>query len=128
MESNTWEGRENLKNTKEAIKEFKKEYRKDMEDVARQERKEETFQQEELPGRFTARTLYGWSDKQYDQEYWRRLERNWRRWKSKKLVRRETMKTILEEEEIKEEKSGVREWTEEDEDEMGNIVDPYYEL
>ena len=128
MESNTWEGRENLKNTKEAIKEFKKEYRKDMEDVARQERKEETFQQEELPGRFTARTLYGWSDKQYDQEYWRRLERNWRRWKSKKLVRRGTMKTILEEEEIKEEKSGVREWTEEDEDEMGNIVDPYYEL
>jgi len=128
VESNTWEGRENLKNTKEAIKEFKKEYRKDMEDVARQECKEETFQQEELPGRFTARTLYGWSDKQYDQEYWRRLERNWRRWKSKKLVRRGTMKTILEEEEIKEEKSGVREWTEEDEDEMGNIVDPYYEL
>jgi len=128
VESNTWEGRENLKNTKEAIKEFKKEYRKDMEDVAWQERKEETFQQEELPGRFTARTLYGWSDKQYDQEYWRRLERNWRRWKSKKLVRRGTMKTILEEEEIKEEKSGVREWTEEDEDEMGNIVDPYYEL
>ena len=34
------------------------------------------------------------------------------------------MKTILEEEE----KSGVREWTEEDEDEMGNMVDQYYEL
>jgi len=26
VESNTWERRENLKNTKEAIKEFKKEY------------------------------------------------------------------------------------------------------
>jgi len=26
VESNTWEGRENLKNTKEAIEEFKKEY------------------------------------------------------------------------------------------------------
>jgi len=38
------------------------------------------------------------------------------------------MKTILEEEEAEEEKSGVREWTEEDEDEMGNIVDPHYEL
>jgi len=25
-ESNTWKGRENLKNTKEAIKEFEKEY------------------------------------------------------------------------------------------------------
>jgi len=26
VESNTWEGRENLKNTKEAIKEFEREY------------------------------------------------------------------------------------------------------
>ena len=43
-------------------------------------------------------------------------------------MKKETMKTILEEEEIKEEKSGVREQTEEDEDEMGNMVDPYYEL
>jgi len=38
------------------------------------------------------------------------------------------MKTISEEKEVEEEKLGVREWTEEDEDEMGNIVDPYYEL
>jgi len=36
-ESNTWEGRENLKNAKEAIEEFEKEYQPDMEDVARQE-------------------------------------------------------------------------------------------
>jgi len=42
-------------------------------------------------------------------------------------VRRETTKTILEEE-VEEEKSGVREWTEEDENEMGDMVDPYYEL
>jgi len=38
------------------------------------------------------------------------------------------METIEEEEEIEEEKSGVREWTEEDDNEMGNMVDPYYEL
>jgi len=39
------------------------------------------------------------------------------------------MKTILEEEEeVEKEKSGVREWTEEDEDEMDDMVDPYYEL
>jgi len=92
--------------------------------VARQEREEGTFQRGELPGKFTAKMLYGWSDRRYDQEYWGRLERNWRRWKGKRPARRETMKTIPEEEE----KSGVREWTEEDEDEMGNMVDPYYEL
>jgi len=95
--------------------------------VAWQEREETTFKHGELPGKFTAKMLYGWSDKQYDQEYWGRLERNWRRWKGKKPTRRGTMKTIPEEE-VEEEKSGVQEWMEEDEDEMGNMVDLYYEL
>ena len=72
------EGRENLKNTKEVIEEFEKEYRQDIEDVMRQKHEEGMFKREELPGRFTARKLFGWSDKRYDQEYWSRLERNWR--------------------------------------------------
>jgi len=38
------------------------------------------------------------------------------------------MKTIPEEEEIKKENSGIQEWTEEDDDEMGNMVDLYYKL
>ena len=97
--------------------------------MVRQERKEGTFQQGELPGKFTAKMLYGWSDKRYNQEYWGRLERNWKRWKGKKPVRKGTMKMILEEEEeIGEENSGVRKWTEEDDNEMGNMVDPYYKL
>ena len=62
-ESDTWEERENLRNAKEAIEEFEKEYRRDTEDVARQECEEGMFQRGELPGRFTARKLYGWSDK-----------------------------------------------------------------
>jgi len=100
-----------------------------MKDVAWQEREEGTFQRRELPGRFMAKKLYRWSDKQYDQEYWGRIERNWRQWKGKKPARREAMKTIPEkEEEIEEEKLGVREWTEEDEDKMGDMVDPYYKL
>ena len=33
-----------------------------------------------------------------------------------------------EEEEIEQEGSGLKEWIEEDDDEMGNICDPYYEL
>jgi len=44
MESDTWEGRENLENAKEAVEEFEKEYQRDIEDVARQEREEGTFQ------------------------------------------------------------------------------------
>jgi len=76
-ESDTWEGRKNLENAKEAI-EVEKEYQRDMEDVAQQEREEGIFRRGELPGRFTAKKLYGWSDKRYDQEYWGRMEKNWR--------------------------------------------------
>jgi len=50
-----------------------------------------------------AKKLYSWSDKQYDQEYWGRMEKNWRQWKGKKPVRRETIKIIPEEEEFEEE-------------------------
>jgi len=69
VESDTWEGRENLKNAKEAIEEFERKYQRDMEDIARQERKEGMFRRRELPGRFMVRKLFGWSDKRYNQEY-----------------------------------------------------------
>ena len=38
------------------------------------------------------------------------------------------METIVEEEEIKKENSEVREWIEEDDNEMDNMIDPCYEL
>jgi len=38
------------------------------------------------------------------------------------------MGTINKEEEIKQENSGVREWTKENDDKMGNMFDPYYKL
>jgi len=43
VQADTWERRENLKNVQEAIKEFKKEYQRDKEDVAQQEYKAGTF-------------------------------------------------------------------------------------
>ena len=59
MESDTWEERENLKNAKEVIEEFEKEYWWDQEDVVRQEQEQEIFEREELPERFTVRKLFG---------------------------------------------------------------------
>jgi len=38
------------------------------------------------------------------------------------------METIVEEEEIKEENSGVREWTKEDNNEIDNMMNPCYKL
>ena len=97
-----------------------------MEDVVRQEYKKGIFRRGELPGRFTARKLFGWSDKQYDQEYWGRLKRNWKRWKGKQP--RRMIEMIEEEEEFEQGDSGLREWTEDDDDKMGNMVDPDYKL
>ena len=71
-----------------------------------------------------AKKLFGWSDKKYDKEYWRRLERNWKRQKGGQPKKRRTKEIIKKEED----ESGVREWTEEDDEEMDNMVDPYYEL
>ena len=126
MESDTWEGRENLGNAKEAIEEFEREYQWDIEEVNQQEREEGIFERGELSGRFMAKKLFGWSDKKYDKEYWGRLERNWRQWKRGQPKKRRTMEMIREEE--KKDKSGIREWIEEDNEKMDNMVDPYYEL
>jgi len=50
-----------------------------MEEINWQEREEGIFKREELPERFMARKLFRWSDKWYNQEYWERLERNWKK-------------------------------------------------
>ena len=109
-ESDIWEEKENLENAKEAIEEYEREYRRDIEDVRRQEKEEGTFQREELPERFIARKLFGWLDKRYDKEYWARLERNWRRWKGERERGQRTMEMIKEEEEEIEQKNlGIKE-------------------
>jgi len=62
----------------ELVKEFEREYqREEEEEVGRQEAKEdrEIFSRE-LPGRYTAKLLYEWSNRKYKQEYWRQMEEN----------------------------------------------------
>jgi len=61
-----WEKETNLKNAKEAVEEYKKEY-------GREERR---MEEEEMLGRFMAKMLYGWDDGKFDWEYLKKLERN----------------------------------------------------
>ena len=79
-EGDTWESRENLKNTGDALKEFEKEYRRDNKEIRQQEKVEDSkdYYRGEFPGRYAARRLFGWSDGEYDRQYWQRLERNWK--------------------------------------------------
>ena len=62
-----------------------------------------------MPGRFTAKRLFGWLDKKYDGKYWGMLERNWRRWKEGQPKKRRTMETIKEEEKVEQDKSEIKE-------------------
>jgi len=77
VEGDTWERKENLKNTEEALKEF--EGRRNVE-VRRQERidmaEERDFRRGELLGKFMARMLYRWDDRKFEEEYLKKLERN----------------------------------------------------
>jgi len=47
---------------------------------------------------------------QYNEEYWGRLERNWKQWKREQMRGQRTMETIKEEKEkIEQESSGLKE-------------------
>ena len=46
------------------------------------ERDEVEFRRGELPRRYIAKLLYGWDDKKFDEEDWKKLERNWNKWKN----------------------------------------------
>ena len=99
-----------------------------MENIRKQKREKGIFRRGELLGRFTVRKLYGWTNKRYDKKYWARLKRNWRHQKRGPIRGQGMIKTIKkEEEEIGQEESRLREQNKED-DEMGNIYDPYHEL
>ena len=76
-EEDTWEKEGNLGNAQEAIRDYEREYEK----TARRIRKEEdgVYHRDELPGRYTAKALYGWDDGKFEREYLKKLERNWNR-------------------------------------------------
>ena len=68
VEEDTWELRENLGNIRDLVERFEEECREE----SRWARKEDCreFHRGELPERYTAKTLYEWDDKRFDQEYW----------------------------------------------------------
>jgi len=50
-------------------------------EVRRQEKldmmEEKDFRRRKLPGKYTAKMLYGWDNRKFEKEYLRKLERNW---------------------------------------------------
>ena len=86
-EENTWERLENLKNAMKKIEEFEKgRFEEEIQRIRLRKGKEiklnleaEKLRRGKLPERYIAKLLYGWNDKIFDEEYLRKLERNWNR-------------------------------------------------
>jgi len=106
-EGDTWERRENLKNTGELIEEFER-----REVVVKQQvGEDEEYRRMELPGKYTAKLLYGWDDQKFEEEYLNKLERNWRKWKDDRQIKeKKHLKTIEEKMEEENEKIRKRDW------------------
>jgi len=64
-----------LKNAEELIEEFEQEGI----EVRRQEGEVEEYRRMELLGKYMAKLLYGWDDKEFEEGYLRKLEKNWKK-------------------------------------------------
>jgi len=107
VEGDTWERRENLKNAEELIEEFEW----GGIEVRRQEREVKEYRRMELPGKYTAKLLYGWDDQKFEEEYLNKLEKNWKKWKENKQIdESEHLKKIEEKMEEENEKIRGRDW------------------
>ena len=77
-EHDIWEKGENLGHAKKALDEFEERMNVEM---RRQEKldmvEERDFRRGKLPRKFTAKMLYGWDNGKFEEEYLRKLERNW---------------------------------------------------
>ena len=82
VEGDTWERKENLKNVEELIEEFEQ----GGIEVRKQEGEVEEYRRMELPGKYTAKLLYGWDDQKFEEEYLNKLEKNWKKWKGDRQI------------------------------------------
>jgi len=102
-EGDTWERRDNLKNADELIEEFERggiEVRRQEKIEKRKE--EDEYRRMELLEKYMVRVLYGWDDKKFKEEYLKKLEKNWKKWKENRQVdKSEHLRMIEENEKIR---------------------------
>ena len=65
----------------------------------------------ELPGKYTAKLLYGWDDRKFEEEYLNKLEKNWKkRKKDRKINENKHLERIEAKREEENEKIRRRDW------------------
>jgi len=111
-EGDTWERRENLKNAEELIEEFEQGGIEVRQQEKIEKKKEvDEYRRMELPGKYMAKLLYRWDDKEFEKEYLKKLEKNWKKWKEDRQINEsEYLKMIEEKMEEENKKIRRRDW------------------
>ena len=74
------------------------------------EEKEE-YKRMELPEKYMAKLLYGWDDRRFEEEYLKKLEKNWKKWKEDRQIdESEYVKRVDEQMEEENERMRGRDW------------------
>ena len=73
-EADTWKGIENLENSKEWVEKFEKKYGEvqrlcKFKSKSFKIKESKDFKKKELPGRYMAKLVYGWNDRNFEEEY-----------------------------------------------------------
>jgi len=76
-EEDTWEKEGNLGNVQKAVEEYKREYKKTVKRIRKEE--DGAYSRSELPGRYMAKLLCGWDNGRFEKEYLEKLERSWKK-------------------------------------------------
>jgi len=106
-EGDTWERKENLKNAEKLIEEFER----GGVEVRQQEGEVEEYRRMELPRKYTAKLLYRWDNRKFEEEYLNKLEKNWKKWKKdRKVDESEYLKMVEAKIEEENEKIRRRDW------------------
>ena len=80
VESDTWKKEKDLKNAKELVDDFEGRLEVEVrQQVEKKKIEREEYRRMELPGKYMAKLLYWWDDKKFEEEYLRKLERNWKK-------------------------------------------------
>jgi len=84
VENNMWKKKEDLRNAKELVDDFEGRLGAEVRQQVGIEKKveKEEYRRIELPGKYMAKLLYGWNDRKFEDEYLKKLEKNWRWWKN----------------------------------------------
>ena len=112
VKGDTWERKENLKNAEELIEEFERrgvEVRQ--QEKIEKKKEEDEYRRMELLGKYTVKLLYGWDNKEFEEEYLKKLKKNWKKWKEDRQIDESRhLKTIEEKMEKENEKIRGRDW------------------